>query len=137
MKNRAALAAPSHFSTPFILYFSLKPHIPIYMHGMAPDYLCHMIYVLPPSKYDLRRNHDPGVLFTSPKVRIKNTTGDRSFSCAAPRLWNLLPSDLRSISSLTIFKSRLKTFLFNKAFNWGFPNCKFLILFHILSQQCI
>ena len=107
------------------------------MHGMAPDYLCHMIYVLPPSKYDLRRNHDPGVLITSRKVRIKKTTGDKSFSCAAPSLWNLLPSDLRSIYSLNIFKSRLKTFLFNKAFNLGFPNCKFLILFHILSQLCI
>ena len=90
--------------------FSLKPHVPIYMHGMAPDYLCHMIYVVPPSKYDLRRNHDPGVLFTSPEVRIKKTTGDRSFSCASPRLWDLLPFDLRSISSLNIFKRRLKNF---------------------------
>ena len=80
------------------------------MHGMAPDYLCHMIYVLPPSKYDLRRNHDPGVLLTSPKVRIKKTKGDRSFSCAAPRLWALLPFGLRSISSLNIFKRSQKLF---------------------------
>ena len=33
--------------------------------------------------------HDPGVLLTQQKVRTKKTLGDRSFSCAAPRLWNL------------------------------------------------
>ena len=49
------------------------------LHGMAPNYLRHLIHVLPPSKYNLRRNHDSGVLFTSPKVRIKKTLGDRSF----------------------------------------------------------
>ena len=88
------------------------------LHGMAPDYLCDLIHVLPPSKYNLRSNHDPGVLLTPPKVRTNKTMGDRSFSCAAPRLWNLLPSTLiRSISCLSIFKSRLKTFLFNEAFN--------------------
>ena len=81
---------------------------------MAPDYLRHLIHFLTPSKYNLRRNHDSGVLLTSPRVRTKNTLGDRSFSCAAPRLRNLLSSTIRSISSLTIFKRRLKTFLFNK-----------------------
>ena len=82
------------------------------LHGLAPDYLCHLIHVLPPSKYmyNLRRNHDPGVLLTPPKVKTKKTLGDRSFSCTAPRLWNLLPSTIRSISCLNIFKSRLRLF---------------------------
>ena len=57
------------------------------------------------------------VLLTYPKIRTKKTLGDGSFSCAAPRLWKLLPTTIRSISSLNIFKIRLKTFLFNKAFN--------------------
>ena len=34
--------------------------------------------------------------------------GDRSFSVAAPRLWNVLPVELRKITSLSAFKSRLK-----------------------------
>ena len=86
------------------------------LHGMAPDYLHRLVDVLPPSRYNLRRNHDHGVLLISP-IRTKKTLGDRSFSCAAPRLWNLLPSTIRSVPSLSIFKSRLKTFLFTKAFD--------------------
>ena len=71
---------------------------------MATDYLRQLISVLPPSKYDLRRNHDSGILLASPKVRTKITLGDRSFSGAALRLWNLLPSTMWSISSLNLFK---------------------------------
>ena len=47
-------------------------------------------------------------------LQFGNNLGDRSFSCAAPSLWNLLPSTMGFISSL---RSRLKTFLFSKAFN--------------------
>ena len=83
---------------------------------MAPDYLRHLISVLPPSRYNLRRNDDYAALLTFPKI-TKKTLADRSFSCAAPRLWNLLPTTIRSTSSLDIFKIRLKTFLFNRAFN--------------------
>ena len=88
------------------------------LHGMAPDYLRHLISVLPPSRYNfLRCNDDYAALLTFPKIRTKKTLADRSFSCAAPRLWNLLPTTIRSTSSLDIFKIRLKTFLFNRAFN--------------------
>ena len=87
------------------------------LHGMAPDYLRHLISVLPPSRYNLGRNDDCAALLTFPKIRTKKTLADRSFSCAAPRLCNLLPTTRRSISSLDIFKIRLKTFLFNRAFN--------------------
>ena len=87
------------------------------LHGMAPDYLRHLISVLPPSRYNLRRNDDYAALLTFPKIRTKKTLADRSFSCAAPGLWNLLPTTIRSTSSLDIFKIRLKTFLFNRAFN--------------------
>ena len=67
------------------------------------DDLRHLISVLPPSKYNLRRNDDCAALLTFPKIRTKNTLADRSFSCAAPRLWNLLPTTIRSITSLHIF----------------------------------
>ena len=73
---------------------------------MAPDYLRHLISVLPPSRYNLRRNDDCAALLTFPKIRTKKTLADRSFSCAAPRLWNLLPTTIRSISR-SIFKIRL------------------------------
>ena len=62
-----------------------------------------------------------GNLLATPRVRTKITLRDRSFSYAAPRLWNPLPSTMRSISRLNLFKNRLnKTFLFSKAFNEEF-----------------
>lgn len=84
---------------------------------MVPDYLRHLISVLPLSRYNLRRNDDCAALLTFLKIRTKKTVADKSFSCAAPRLWNLLPTTIRSISSLDIFKIGLKTFLFNRAFD--------------------
>ena len=41
----------------------------------------------------------------------KRTQGDRSFSVAAPRLWNHLPTKLKSCHSKTRFKSLLKTLI--------------------------
>ena len=43
--------------------------------------------------------------------------GDRAFSIYAPKLWSTLDSDLVNSSSLTIFKSKLKTKFFNEYFN--------------------
>ena len=40
--------------------------------------------------------------------------GARSFSVAAPTLWNSLPVDITNARSLFIFKKKLKTFLFNQ-----------------------
>ena len=82
---------------------------------MAPDYLRHLISVLPPSRYNLRRNDDYAALLTFPRIRTKKTLADRSFSCAAPRLWNLLLTTINNkiYFQLDIFKIRLKTFLFN------------------------
>jgi len=42
------------------------------------------------------------------------TVGDRSFATAGPRLWNSLPADVQSASSLTTFRRKLKTHLFRQ-----------------------
>ena len=47
-----------------------------------------------------------------PHIRTKVTLGDRSFLCAAPRLWNKLPLDIRKSQSLESFKVKVKTHLF-------------------------
>jgi hypothetical protein len=41
----------------------------------------------------------------------------RAFSVAGPHLWNGLPQELRSLKSIDLFKSRLKTHLFKEAFH--------------------
>ena len=55
------------------------------LQGSAPKYLIDLISVLPPSRYDLRRNNK-GILLSTPKPFTKVTTVDRSFIAAAPRL---------------------------------------------------
>ena len=42
--------------------------------------------------------------------------GDRSFTMAAPKLWNLLPSEIRNIHKLDKFKQHLKTNFYHLAF---------------------
>ena len=58
--------------------------------------------------------------------------GARSFYAAAPTLWNSPPANIREITSLSILKKKLKTHLFNLAYNeelfLGVVNCLFFVL---------
>ncbi len=58
-----------------------------------------------------------GIIISYPEGRMLRSFGDRSFSVAAPTLWDALPASLRKISSLFIFKSQVKTYLFKIAFD--------------------
>ena len=49
--------------------------------------------------------------------RSKTGYGDRSFSVAAPKLWNRLPLEIRSIRTINSFKTALKSWLFKKHYN--------------------
>ena len=53
--------------------------------------------------------------YTIPHLKTKFRK--RAFSFAGPVTWNSLPAELRSISDGTVFKNKLKTYLFNVAFN--------------------
>jgi hypothetical protein len=91
--------------------------------GMAPLYLSDLIK-LRESARDTRSSSQ--LILLSPRSRTKSF-GDRAFSVAAPRIWNSLPVELRLLAlhpltsqfSLSQFRSKLKTFLFNAAYvNW-------------------
>ena len=77
------------------------------LHGYGPRYLS-----------DLHLRHKPARDLRLPDKHllsipaIKSSCGRRSFSFAAPSLWNSLPQALRSSTSLTSFRSALKTHLF-------------------------
>ena len=60
-----------------------------------------------PSRYNLRNSYDT-MLLSYPRVKTKVTLGDCAFVCAAPKLWNVLPIEIRSESSVGYFKSMLK-----------------------------
>jgi len=53
--------------------------------------------------------------YTIPHLKTK--FGERAFLFAGPVTWNSLPAELCSISDSTVFKNKLKTYLFNMAFN--------------------
>ena len=53
--------------------------------------------------------------YERPCMRLK--FGERSFSCAGPRAWNSLPSSLQELTDTKTFKRKLKTFLFQQAYN--------------------
>ena len=56
-------------------------------------------------------------MFSGDRVHVCLHTTNRSFSAAAPALWNNLPLPIRSAQSIEVFKSLLKTHLFSLDFN--------------------
>ena len=81
-------------------------------HNLAPPYIANLLQ--PPDSTRELRSADQMILKVPPaNLRQK---GDRAFSVAAPTLWNTLPMSVKSASSLAIFKTRLKTYLFTLAF---------------------
>ena len=78
------------------------------LNGMAPTYLSDLIQRYEPGRS--LRSKDTNTLHVP---RTKHSWGDRAFSKTAPMLWNTLPLNIRTASSLVSFKSKLKTYLFN------------------------
>ena len=75
----------------------------------VPVYLSDLLRVYSPSR-QLRSSSDSRTLHI-PHIKTK-TFGHRSFSHAAPSVWNSLSHDIRHIQSVTAFKTALKTHLF-------------------------
>jgi len=84
--------------------------------GKAPCYLSDALQLTSTkvTRSDLRSSSDT-TSYTIPHLMTK--FGERAFSFAGPVTWNSLPAQLRSISDSTVFKNKLKTYLFNMAFN--------------------
>ena len=81
------------------------------VYGLTPTYLSDLISIKSNSLYNLRFTGK--LLLDHPKGKKLTTLGVRSFSEAAPKLWNGLPVELCQATSLL---SRLKTYLFKKYF---------------------
>ena len=76
------------------------------LHGQ-PSYLRDLLVSYTPSR-TLRSSSLHQLTIPS----FKSASGRRSFSFAAPTIWNNLPPALRAMSCLTTFRSNLKTHLF-------------------------
>ena len=75
----------------------------------APSYLCELITPYQPNHSGLRSNSDSRI-FKKPFTHL--TAANKGFYTAAPSIWNELPSGIRHASSLSQFKTSLKTHLF-------------------------
>ncbi len=84
------------------------------LHGQSPSYLNVLQCVANLSNRRQLRSSSSGQVDV-PAYRL-STVGRRSFPVAAAYIWNSLPPDIQSASSLTIFRKKLKTFLFRRSF---------------------
>uniref|UniRef100_A0A3P9D180 Uncharacterized protein n=1 Tax=Maylandia zebra TaxID=106582 RepID=A0A3P9D180_9CICH len=91
-----------------ILLFTFKT-----LHGLAPSYLSELLQPYTPTRS--LRSADQ-LLLKIPRTGRK-LRGDRAFAVAAPKLWNELPLEIRQATSLSVFKSLLKTHLFTLTFD--------------------
>ena len=82
------------------------------LNGLAPPYLGDLLTPYQPSR-TLHSSNDNQLSLSHHKYLAY---GGRSFEVIAPELWNGLHSSMRQIKSLELFKKRLKTHLFIKAF---------------------
>ena len=76
------------------------------LNDLAPSYVRDLLTPYTPSRQLRSSSKD---LLSIPHFNLK-TYGARSFSVAAPTLWNTLPSDIKNSSSVSLFKRKLKTF---------------------------
>ena len=78
-------------------------------------YICSLVNIKRQSVYSLRSNSE--LLLAPLATKTKKTLGDRSFTVAAPVLWNKLPSYVRAEKDFKRFKTLLKTYLFREAYD--------------------
>ena len=101
-----------------ILLFTFKA-----IYGHAPGYLIDLIAIKEQPRYNLRSASGHILKYPSfpPSLKLKKTLGGRSFSSAAPNLWNNLPLHIRlednSADNFARFKSLLRNHLFRLAFD--------------------
>lgn len=82
------------------------------LNNLAPVYLTNLLSRYEPTRS--LRSQNSGLLVV-PRI-AKSSKGGRAFSFMAPTLWNSLPGNVRGSDTLSQFKTRLKTYLFSKAY---------------------
>ena len=81
----------------------------------SPTNVSELHFPFPYTPSRMLRSQGTGLLVI-PRV-AKSTIGGRAFSYRAPHLWNKLPAHVRSADTITLFKARLKTYLFSLSYS--------------------
>ncbi len=82
------------------------------LNGQGPDYLKELLILreLEPRR---RLQSSSEMLLVEPRTELVSK-GDRAFMKVAPRMWNALPSNIKTAQTVDAFKSKLKSYLFAK-----------------------
>ena len=84
------------------------------INNIAPGYISKCIKMKSQPLQTLRTDKDYFLLEIPSVSNYKRT--ERSFSHCGPMVWNNLPYELRTLTNVTTFKSKLKTYLFEEVF---------------------
>jgi len=84
------------------------------LHGLAPVYLSNYFERVADTNRRRLRSSSSSLLAVR-QTRL-STVGDRAFPAIGSRFWNTLPDSVTSASSLSVFRSRLKSHLFERSF---------------------
>ena len=82
------------------------------LHGSAPPYLGVVIHISVADMPHRRRLRSASTEQLDVPTCRRSTIGGRAFHVAGAKVWNDLPSDVTSAPSLSVFKNKLKTYLF-------------------------
>ena len=83
--------------------------------GLQPSYLRECVTASADVTSRPRLRSTSSQRYERPRMRLK--FGERSFSSARPRALNSLPSSLQELTDAKTFRRKLKTFLFQQAYN--------------------
>ena len=83
--------------------------------GVAPSYIKDMLTSVADMPECRHLKSAASGSFDGPRVRTR--IGSQAFSVTGPQAWNSLPVEMRNaLMTRSVFKNRLKTFLFEQAY---------------------
>jgi hypothetical protein len=82
------------------------------LNGLAPEYITELLQDYKQERTLRSRNQQ---LLHTPAYNTR-TYGSRAFKNAAPELWNALPVEIRSATTVDIFKNLLKTHIYREIY---------------------
>ena len=85
------------------------------LHGSTPPYLASSFTCVADMPHRRRLRSASTEQLDVPTCR-RSTIGGRAFPDAGAKVWNSLLSDVTSASSLSVYKNRLKTYLFRRCY---------------------